>query len=174
MRELPKIILRPLAAEDRESFIRGIQPAFKQAFVEKYGDDGTEVIPREDVEGAFEEPGAESYQILLEGRMVGGAVVTWAPETRRAELLLLYVDVDCHSKGIGQGAWQAIRERYPQAEVWETFTPYFETRNIHFYVNKCGFHVVEFFNPKHPMPGEEDAQGEMAYFLRFEKRMGRE
>ena len=28
----------------------------------------------------------------------------------------------------------------------------FEKRNIHFYVNVCGFHIVEFFNEKHPMP----------------------
>ncbi len=30
--------------------------------------------------------------------------------------------------------------------VWETCTPYFEKRNIHFYVNKCKFHIVEFYN----------------------------
>ena len=34
--------------------------------------------------------------------------------------------------------------------VWETVTPYFEQRNIHFYVNRCGFHIVEFFNKYHP------------------------
>ena len=27
---------------------------------------------------------------------------------------------------------------------------YFEKRNIHFYVNRCGFHIVEFFNSHHP------------------------
>ena len=31
---------------------------------------------------------------------------------------------------------------------WELVTPYFEVRNIHFYVNKCGFHIVEFFNER--------------------------
>lgn len=31
-----------------------------------------------------------------------------------------------------------------------THTPYFETRNIHFYVNKCEFKIVEFFNTRHP------------------------
>ncbi len=36
--------------------------------------------------------------------------------------------------------------------VWETGTPYFERRNIHFYVNKCGFHIVEYYNEKHPDP----------------------
>ena len=36
--------------------------------------------------------------------------------------------------------------------AWETITPYFEKRNVHFYVNKCGFHIVEFFNEHHPDP----------------------
>lgn len=38
------------------------------------------------------------------------------------------------------------------AQIWRTCTPYFELRNIHFYVNVCGFRIVEFFNEKHPMP----------------------
>ena len=48
--------------------------------------------------------------------------------------------------------------------------------NIHFYVNKCGFHIVEFFNGLHPDPRDpetgytEDFEdgGEM---FRFEKVM---
>lgn len=62
-------------------------------------------------------------------------------------------------------------EKYPETKIWETHTPYFETRNIHFYVNRYGFHIVEFFNPQHPekaappeMPGGE-------LFFRFEKVM---
>lgn len=31
-------------------------------------------------------------------------------------------------------------------------TPYFEKRNIHFYVNRCGFHIVEFWNKHHHGP----------------------
>ena len=30
----------------------------------------------------------------------------------------------------------------------------FEKRNIHFYVNRCGFHIVEFYNDHHPNPNE--------------------
>jgi hypothetical protein len=46
--------------------------------------------------------------------------------------------------------------------------------NIHFYVNKCGFHIVEFYNPfhkghdEHMDPGEEDCGGSGMGF-RFEK-----
>ena len=32
----------------------------------------------------------------------------------------------------------------------------FDKRNIHFYVNVCGFHITEFFNEKHPMPDTPD------------------
>ena len=60
--------------------------------------------------------------------------------------------------------------------VWETCTPYFETRNIHFYVNICGFHIVEFFNSHHPDPHDPET-GEMETYedgdgmFRFEKLM---
>ena len=156
---------------DRENFIVNIQAAFKKAVVEEYGDDGKEVIPREDVEKSFAEDGAEILDIISDGKIVGGVVVVIRPNNHN-ELLLFYVNVDCHSKGIGAAAWQAIEARYPQTEVWETVTPYFEKRNLHFYINKCGFHAVEFFNPHHKDPHEPDEDfpgGE--YFFRFEKVM---
>lgn len=36
-------------------------------------------------------------------------------------------------------------------------TPYFEKRNIQFYVNRSGFHIVEFFSSHHPDPNDPDA-----------------
>ncbi len=35
--------------------------------------------------------------------------------------------------------------------MWETCTPYFEKRNIHFYVNVCGFHVVRYHVEEDPL-----------------------
>lgn len=56
-------------------------------------------------------------------------------------------------------------------------TPYFEKRNIHFYVNRCGFHIVEFYNSHHPDPNAPD-EYEMSMddqfpdgMFRFEKVM---
>lgn len=51
-------------------------------------------------------------------------------------------------------------------------------RNIHFYVNKCGFHIVEFFNEHHPDTsyprGAGEPMGEADYMMfRFVKRLGR-
>ena len=61
----------------------------------------------------------------------------------------------------------------PKTKVWETCTPYFEKRNIHFYVNKCGFHIVEFWNEKNPdpnMPLDFVGDGNEGMF-RFRKKM---
>lgn len=163
--------LVPMRDDERENFIVNIQAAFKKAVVEEFGDDGNEVIPREDVEKSFAERGAQTFNIVRAGAVVGGAVVVISPDNRN-ELSLFFVNVDCHGKGIGLAAWQAIEKLFPATKVWQTVTPYFEKRNIHFYVNKCGFHIVEFFNPRHKDPhfsesDEDFPDGE--YFFRFEK-----
>ena len=59
---------------DKENFIVNIQAAFKKAVVEEYGDDGKEVIPREDVEKSFAEEGAKVFDIVSGGEIVGGTV----------------------------------------------------------------------------------------------------
>ena len=61
-----------------------------------------------------------------------------------------------HSKGIGYAAWCEVEKLHPEVKVWETVTPYFEKRNIHFYVNRCGFHIVEFYNSHHPDPNDPE------------------
>jgi catechol 2,3-dioxygenase-like lactoylglutathione lyase family enzyme len=61
----------------------------------------------------------------------------------------------------------------PDTKVWETCTPYFEKRNIHFYVNKCGFHIVKFINEKNfepDMPEDFIGDGGEGIFV-FEKTM---
>ena len=47
---------------------------------------------------------------------------------------------------------------------------------LHFYVNRCGFHIVEFFNKHHPDPNDTDTlEGTNEQFpdgmFRFEKVM---
>ena len=167
------IKLIPLKEHEKETFIRNIQIAFKKAVVEQFGPFDEEIIPRDHVIRSFEAEGAESYNIVLDGEVVGGTVLAIHPDTNRNELQLLFVNVDCHSKGVGFAAWQAIEALHPETEIWETHTPYFEQRNIHFYINKCGFHMVEFFCKAHPEPGEDypdDVPGGDG-FCRFEKRM---
>ncbi len=96
----------------------------------------------------------------------------------------MFVAPEAHGRGIGCAAWREVERLYPETLVWETRTPNFEKRNIHFYVNKCAFHIVEFFNSRHPEPeapdepapdgrnGDQPA-GEQDGMFRFEKRMKR-
>ena len=175
-----KVALAPLTAEDREQFILDNQWAFKYGAMIEFGErddhidcDG-EIISRSTIENAIDEKNNEAYRIMLEGRKVGGLVLKIDKENHHNHLELLFVNPDEHSKGIGQGAWRAVEELHPQTIVWETCTPYFEKRNIHFYVNKCGFHIVEFYNEHHCMPDmlceECDGAGPDEMF-RFIKKM---
>ena len=94
----------------------------------------------------------------------------------RGDLELLFVSPKVHSKGIGYSAWCEMEKLHPEVKIWETVTPYFEKRNIHFYVNRCGFHIVEFFNSHHVDPNDPDqcSSGDEQFpegMFRFEKRI---
>ena len=163
--KLPEVILVPLQSEDREQFIQDNQWAFKYGAQQEFGmrdnrcEEGDEVISRSTIEHSIDGETAETYRIVLDGQNVGGVVITIDRENAKGDLELLFVLPECHSKGIGQAAWKAVEALHPEIRVWETITPYFEKRNIHFYVNRCGFQIVEFWN-KHqhgPAVPEEEA-----------------
>ena len=172
------IELKRLTSEDSEQFILDNQEAFNYGALQEFGlrDDHFEeegqIISRETIEKSID--GGEAYRIMKAGRPVGGVIVKVDGE--HGDLDILFVSPDIHSKGIGYAAWCAIEKLHPEVKVWETVTPYFEKRNIHFYVNRCGFHIVEFFNKYHPDPNDHDTEGESDdHFsdgmFRFEKRM---
>ncbi|MCR4994997.1 MAG: GNAT family N-acetyltransferase [Bacteroidales bacterium] len=87
------------------------------------------------------------------------------------ELAFLYVKVGVQSKGIGQAIWRAIEGMHSEIALWETCTPYFDRRNIHFYINRCGFQAVEFYNEHHPDPNMPEQFDQEDGLFRFEKRM---
>lgn len=173
-----EIQLRPLTPEDREQFIRDNQDAFNYGALEEFGrrDDHFEepgqIVSRETIERCMDN--GEAYRIWLDGKNVGGLILK--VDGTRGELEILFVAPQMHGRGIGQEAWHAVEKLHPEVEVWETLTPYFETRNIHFYVNRCGFHIVEFFNSHHPDPNDPDVSEQMNEqfpegMFRFEKVM---
>ncbi|MBQ8431270.1 MAG: GNAT family N-acetyltransferase [Clostridia bacterium] len=152
------ITLSPLREDDREQFILDNQWAFQYGAMMEFGrrDDHTdeegEIISRETIEHCMDDPKNETYRILLEDKAVGGVILAINKETHHNHLEILFVAPEAHGKGIGFAAWQAVEALHPETRIWETCTPYFEKRNIHFYVNKCGFHIVEFFHALHADP----------------------
>ena len=175
-----KVTLVPLTADDREQFILDNQWSFKYGALEEFGerddhiDDDGEIISRKTIERCIDDPQNEIYRIMLDGRKVGGVILKINNETHHNELEILFVSPEEHTKGIGYDAWQAVEALHPETEVWETCTPYFEKRNIHFYVNKCGFQIDEFwcehFTPIHQLCDEDhdpnDGPDEMFHFVK--------
>ncbi len=136
------------------------------------------ILPLSDIEQSLNAPGALAYRIHGNGNVVGNVILTVDGE--RGEVLLFAMNSSVHSRGVGTRAWFAIEAAHPHVTEWTLETPYFEVRNIHFYVNKCGFHIVEFFNEHHPdlsHPHGEAAgsepMGEADYMFRFVKRLNR-
>ena len=170
------IRLVSITPDDKEQFILDNQRAFKYGVQEGMRDDrmeeGEEVISRKTIERSMNGEQAETYRIVCDGKVVGGLILQIDRQHAKGELEILFVNPEVHSKGIGQAAWKAVEAMHPEIRVWETITPYFEKRNIHFYVNRLGFHIVEFWNKHHHGPAvpediEEDwSEDDEMFFFR--------
>ena len=171
-----EVTLVPLKKIDRERFIKDNQWAFRYGATEEFGlrdnhyeEDG-EIISRDTIIESIKH--GQAYHIVYNNKNVGGVIIR--TEKDHGELEILFVNPEVHSKGIGYAAWCEVEKMHPEVKIWETVTPYFETRNIHFYVNRCGFHIVEFFNSHHPDPNdnemsENDNDNSMDGMFRFQK-----
>ena len=149
--------------EMQEAFQHGFQSYNKE-------DNKWQVLPDKDFYQSLEAEGAEAYEAIdTDGQRVGGAIIAIDAAKHHGELSFLYVKVGVQSKGIGQAIWKAIEVLHPKIEVWETCTPYFDRRNIHFYINRLGFHAVEFFNEHHPDPHMPEQFDQEDGLFKFEK-----
>lgn len=175
---MTKVTLFPLTNDDREQFILDNQEAFNYGALEEFGlqddhfEEDNQIISRDTIEQSIDN--GEAYRIIQDGKPAGGVVIKVNGEC--GDLDLLFVSPKAHSNGIGYAAWCEVEKLHPEVTVWETVTPYFEKRNIHFYVNRCGFHIVEFYNSHHPDPNNPDMADQIDEqfpdgMFRFEKRM---
>ena len=168
-----KIRLSRIREEQTIAFKEEMQEAFQHGFKSYHKENNKwQVLPDKDFYQSLEAEGAEAYEAIdVDGQRVGGAIIAIDAANHHGELSFLYVKVGIQSKGIGQGIWKAIEALHPEVNVWETCTPYFDRRNIHFYINRCGFQAVEFFNENHPDPHMPEQFDQEDGLFRFEKRM---
>lgn len=167
-----KIYFERVEENEYDAFRQDVRDIFSIAAIEEFGESDEEVISDEDINKSLYKQNAEIYHVYMDKKKVGGIVLEINNITHRNSVELLYVYPDCHSKGVGYAILKGIEEKYPETKVWELVTPYFEKRNINFYVNKCGFKIVEFFNKYHQYPGLKDSDsGFKEEFFRFEKVM---
>lgn len=163
------IALERVGTDDLSAYKALMRRSFEERVRELFGAPDAAPVPAEaDIDRAYGS-GADVLHIVADGKRVGGAVVSPDDKTGRYGLDFLFLDPAAHGKGLGRRAWNAIEAMYPQARVWELYTPCFEKRNIHFYINVCGFRVVEYFNPRHPDPHANGETAPCEEFFRFEK-----
>lgn len=165
--------LLQITDNDLKQYKTDMQEAFQKGFEEVYGKTEEIILPEKDIDRSLNTKGAVAYKAIIDDKMVGGAVVVIDNEGHHNHLDLLYVKYGIQTKGVGYAIWKEIEKLHSDTKVWETCTPYFEKRNIHFYVNKCGFHIVEFINEKNPSPDTPEdfiGDGNEGMFI-FKKQM---
>ena len=176
-KKLLNVSLLPLESSDKEQFIKDCQESFKYGATEEFGmrdnhfDKEGQTISREHLEKPINDKNYNSYRIILDNKKVGGVILKIEKEKKTGEMDILFVNKDAHSKGIGTSTWMTIEKMFPEIELWITHTPYFEKRNIHFYINVLGFHAVEFKHKRNsPKNDKNEFRGPEEYF-KFEKRI---
>jgi hypothetical protein len=166
------VTLEPVHPNDISAFKQRLQRAFTLAATEAFPDFPEIIPPERDMDESLATSGAEALHIMCDGELVGGAIVTGEGPSKLLDFI--FVDPERQNEHLGYAAWQAIEARYPDAERWELVTPYHERRNIHFYINKCGFHITEYYNDRHsdpqfPQDEAGDYPGEDGGLFKFEK-----
>ncbi len=151
------IEILPLDAKDVYQYKTDMQEAFQLGAVEGgFLADGEIILPESHIDRAFSHKNAIAYKAVADGEMVGGAIIVVDIANFYGHLDFLYVKHGKQGNGIGKFMWFEIEKMHPEIKIWETCTPYFEKRNIHFYINVCGFHAVEFFNLYHKDPNNPE------------------
>lgn len=144
--------LIPISSTDLLRFKADMQEAFQKGFEEHFGKTEEIILSEKDIDQSLKTNGAIAYKAMSDDVMIGGAIVVIDEETHHNHLHFLFVKNGAQVKGVGKSIWFQIEKLHKNTKIWETCTPYFEQRNIHFYVNVCGFHIVAFYNKMFPMP----------------------
>ena len=171
-----KLELKKIELQEIDFFQQKMTESFQSGVWKRFGDlSAAPIPPEDDLSRCSQNKNCDLRAIILDGTPAGATVIEKNEATGRYSLDLLFIFKEFINKKIGFKAWQLIENAYPEAKIWETHTPYFERRNIHFYVNKCGFKIVEFFNESH-REVEHDLTDEFkdintSGFFRFEKVM---
>lgn len=161
-----------LKEEDIINFKKYMQESFQYGYESVYGIDKSQVLPEKDIDESLNNPKCHSYEMVDDNNEILGGVIVEINDNNVNHLDFLFTRVGVQSKGIGQAIWEEIEKIYSDTKVWKTCTPYFDKRNIHFYVNKLKFKIVEYYNEKHPDPNMlEEIYKEDNGMFEFEKEM---
>ena len=142
--------LEKITQSDLPAFKSMFQEAFQKGYEDKFGKCKDTILPEKDIDQSLSTKGAIAYKAVIDDKMVGGAIVV-INDDQCNDLHLLCVKVRSQNKGIGKTIWFEIEKLHPNTKQWRTCTPCFETRNIHFYTQVCGFQITRKFDDANQM-----------------------
>lgn len=112
--------LLPMAQTDIKNFKHDIQEAFQKGFEAVYGKTEGTILPEKDIDRSLNAVGSVAYKAVINGEMVGGAIVVIDNETQHNHLDLLYVKYGIQTKGVGFAIWyKELEEREKQQNMEE-------------------------------------------------------
>ena len=171
MNDIKLIKITDTSDKDLQLLIEMLDGSFATAMADCPEDEKNMPVPNgEELLDAIKK-GMEVLKIYASNQLVGASVLVINEESGRNMVDLLFISADSKGKGIGTKVWSEIEASYPDTKVWCLGTPYFLKRNIHFYVNKCGFAITKYYNKWNPMI--MDGVSDDGDFFWFEKQMQR-
>ena len=91
--------------EELQQYKADMQAAFQKGFEDVFGKTDSVILPETDIDQSLNAEGAVAYKAVVDGKMVGGAVVVIDKSTQHNHLDLLFVKNGIQSKGIGIGCF---------------------------------------------------------------------
>ena len=77
--------------EDLNQYKVDMQKAFQKGFEDVFGKTEDIILPEKDIDNSLKEKGSVAYKAVVDGKMVGGAVVVIDEVTQHNHLDFLYV-----------------------------------------------------------------------------------
>ena len=94
-----------------------MQEAFQKGFEDAFGKTDAVILPEKDIDQSLNAEGSAVYKAVVDGEMVGGAVVIINESTQHNHLDLLFVKNGVQSNGIGKKIWFELERIYPNTKV---------------------------------------------------------
>ncbi len=112
---------------------------FPDGILPGYSDDDHD---RPTYEAMLADPTCTILKIMTGIEVAGGAYVNDLGNGIR-EIEVFFISTAYIGQGIGAYALKLVEDYFPDTKIWRLITPTQVMKNIVFYVNKCGYHIVK-------------------------------